>query len=209
MSEIDSTLGRKEAFVAQMQNWVAGSFSLRRLSRVDLDEWPDVRYTTVMGGGRLDRRSKWAASWRVRLLAITDTPIIKPVGPKAGERISPDARTTDGGRAAVAFFRGGQDEIAAFFRGKAEAAIARRLPQTNVRHGSSGCIDGRAAEEGKLDFVHIDGRIDGRQRGVGGANRNFIWGASSFGLNRRSSGNWSTAVRIVLGGKCPGCGEPR
>ena len=76
----------------------------------------------IRGGGKLDRGSRWAASWWIQPL---------PIRPAVDARMYSDARTTDEGLAAVAFFANNKDEFAVSLKGVAEDAKIRGLLATN------------------------------------------------------------------------------
>ena len=59
----------------------------------------------------------------------------KPVGSTAVARIYSDEFTADGGLAAVAFFRKGQDEFPVSLKGRADFALTRSLLQADESYG--------------------------------------------------------------------------
>ena len=62
-------------------------------------------YDLVMtGGGRLDKRTRWALDWRIRLLPAMAPRVVKPISCVVDVRIYSDACTTEGGMTAIALF---------------------------------------------------------------------------------------------------------
>ena len=85
----------------------------------------------MIGGGKIDMGAGWAMEWWLLLLPELSPGIIKPVGRAAGVRIYSDARTADGGVAAVALFPKRAGEFAVLLKGNAKQLLPECISETN------------------------------------------------------------------------------
>ena len=135
--EIESILRGKEVFLAQLQKLVgklnfAQTAVMGKVGRVALRPLYDL---VMRGGGKLDRRTRWALNWWTRLLPVMSPRIVKPVGCTADVRIYSDACTTGGGMAAIALFSRPTGEFMVQLKGKAEDLLLKSLKETNEIFG--------------------------------------------------------------------------
>lgn len=106
----------KGAFLARMRA-LGGRVALRLL------------YDPVMrGGGKLDKRLKWAWAWGIHILPHRAPRKRKPIGRAVDARFYSDACAMDGGLAAVAFFSNRGDEFLALPKWASEREL---IEETN------------------------------------------------------------------------------
>ena len=135
-SEIEKILLADHIFLAELQKLVgklnfAQTATMGKVGRVALRPLYDM---VMRGGGQLDKRSRWALEWWVRLLPDMAPRMIRPIGHLVDVRIYSDACTTGGGLAAVALFSG-NEEVTVLLTGTADKKLLKSLETTNEIYG--------------------------------------------------------------------------
>ena len=83
----------------------------------------------------MDKRPRRASTCRIRLFLDRAPRVMKSPGRAVDVRLYPDACTTHGGLAAIAFFANPSDKFAVLLKGGAKAELLNSLRDTNAIFG--------------------------------------------------------------------------